>query len=65
MNKILIAGGNGYIGSQACVVLLQKGNEVIVLDNLCNRRPEVQARIRLITGCASGFMKATTETWPC
>ena len=33
MNKILITGGAGFIGSQLCERLLNEGNEVICLDN--------------------------------
>ena len=32
--KILITGGAGFIGSNLCEVLLEKGNTVICLDNL-------------------------------
>ena len=34
--KILVTGGAGYIGSHTCVELLNKGHEVVVLDNLSN-----------------------------
>ena len=34
MKKILITGGAGFIGSNLAKVLLDKGNEVFVLDNL-------------------------------
>ncbi|MCX7928215.1 MAG: UDP-glucose 4-epimerase GalE [Patescibacteria group bacterium] len=34
MNKILVTGGGGYIGSIAAYLLLQKGYQVVVLDNL-------------------------------
>lgn len=32
-NKILVTGGAGYIGSNACYLLLQKGHELVVIDN--------------------------------
>ncbi|HHY74180.1 MAG TPA: SDR family oxidoreductase [Bacillus bacterium] len=34
MKKILVTGGAGFIGSHLCERLLNKGNEVICLDNL-------------------------------
>ena len=34
MNKILVTGGAGYIGSHTCLQLLKEGYEVIILDNL-------------------------------
>lgn len=33
---ILVTGGAGFIGSHTCVELINKGYEVIVLDNLYN-----------------------------
>ena len=33
MKRILITGGAGFVGSHLCEYLLQKGNEVICLDN--------------------------------
>ncbi len=33
MKKILVTGGVGFIGSHLCEALLEKGNEVICLDN--------------------------------
>jgi len=32
--KVLITGGSGYLGSVLCEVLLRRGYEVVVLDNL-------------------------------
>ncbi len=49
MARILVTGGTGYIGSHACVELLQAGHEVIILDNYCNSTPDVIGRIEEIT----------------
>jgi len=46
---ILITGGAGYIGSHTCVELLEKGEQIVVIDNFCNSRPEVLGKIKEIT----------------
>ncbi len=56
--KILVTGGAGYIGSHACVELLQVGYDVIVVDNLSNSKPESLARVEKITGKALHFVEA-------
>ncbi len=48
--SILVTGGTGYIGSHTVVELLQKGEEVIIVDNLCNSKLCVLDRIEKITG---------------
>lgn len=50
MKTILVTGGAGYIGSHTCVLLLEKGYNVIVVDNLSNSNKEVFNRIKSITG---------------
>ena len=47
--KILVTGGIGYIGSHACVELLNSGNEVVIIDNLVNSKREVIGKIKDIT----------------
>lgn len=47
---ILLPGGAGYIGSHTAVELLNKGKEVIILDNFSNSKPEVLDKIKQITG---------------
>ncbi|TAL62389.1 MAG: UDP-glucose 4-epimerase GalE [Bacteroidetes bacterium] len=49
-NKILVTGGTGYIGSHTSVELIEKGFEVIIIDNLYNSEAEVIDRIQMITG---------------
>jgi len=56
--KILVTGGMGYIGSHTCVVLLQSGHEITILDNLSNSKEEVLNRIRKITEEDIKFYKA-------
>ena len=34
--KVLVTGGAGYIGSHACVALLEAGHDIVVLDNFAN-----------------------------
>jgi len=47
---ILVTGGAGYIGSHACVELLNSGQDVVVFDNFCNSHPESIRRVEAITG---------------
>lgn len=48
--SILVTGGAGYIGSHACVELLQAGHEVVVFDNFSNSHPEALKRVEQIAG---------------
>lgn len=56
--NILVTGGAGYIGSHACVELLQAGYQVIVIDNLSNSASESLLRVQKITGKALSFVEA-------
>ncbi|MGI8384815.1 UDP-glucose 4-epimerase GalE [Robertmurraya sp. P23] len=47
---ILVTGGAGYIGSHTCVELLNEGNEIVIVDNFINSKPESLKRIKRITG---------------
>lgn len=49
---ILVTGGTGYIGSHACVELINAGYEVVVLDNFSNSQAHIIDRIKQITGKA-------------
>ena len=52
MNKkaILVTGGTGFIGSHACVELINAGYDVIVVDNLVNSHEKSLDRVKQITG---------------
>ena len=58
MKTILLAGGAGYIGSHTCVLLLQAGYNVVVIDNLSNSNTEVFNRIEKIAGKKPDFIHA-------
>lgn len=47
--SILVTGGAGYIGSHTCVELLNIGEEIIIVDNFSNSRPEMLEKIKQIT----------------
>ena len=53
--KILVTGGLGYIGSHVSVLLLEKGVDVVLVDNLDNARIEVLEQIERITGKRPSF----------
>lgn len=55
--RILVTGGAGYIGSHACVELLEKGHEIVVVDNLCNSSEAALEAIKKITGKAFPFYR--------
>lgn len=51
----LLAGGAGFIGSHIAVELLQKGQDVIIADDLSNSEADVVERIEKITGWKPTF----------
>ncbi len=58
MKKILVAGGAGYIGSHACVELLESGYEVVCVDNLYNSSKKAVDRVEEIAGKSMSFYQA-------
>ena len=54
---ILVTGGAGYIGSHACLSLMDAGYDVVVLDNLSNSHPEVFNRLEKIAGRRPQFVQ--------
>jgi len=55
--NILVTGGAGYIGSHTCLVLLEAGYEIIVVDNLCNSKEESLRRVQELTSKKLTFYK--------
>ena len=56
--RILVTGGTGYIGSHTCVQLLERGDEVVIVDNLSNSKETVVSSIEKITGKRPVFYRA-------
>ncbi len=55
MEKILVTGGTGYIGSHTVVELHNAGYEVIIVDNLSNSSIDVLENIEKIIGIRPAF----------
>jgi len=54
--QLLITGGAGFIGSHTCLVLLQAGHDLVVLDDFSNSSPESLKRV-----CALASLKWSSE----
>ena len=48
--RILVTGGTGYIGSHTIVELVNRGYEVVAVDDFSNSKPIVLDKIKQITG---------------
>ena len=54
---ILVTGGTGYIGSHTSIELLNRGEEIVIVDNLSNSKMEMCDKIKEITGKDFKFYK--------
>lgn len=57
MDRILVTGGTGYIGSHTVVELQQAGYKVVIIDNLSNSSRDVVDGIERITGVRPDFVE--------
>ncbi|MDO6763971.1 UDP-glucose 4-epimerase GalE [Agarivorans sp. 1_MG-2023] len=55
---ILVTGGAGYIGSHTVVELLAQGEDVVIVDNLCNSHPVSIDRVEQICQKRPAFYQA-------
>lgn len=55
MERILVTGGTGYIGSHTIIELYKKGYGIDVLDNLFNSKETVLDKIKQISGQKPSF----------
>lgn len=62
---ILVTGGAGYIGTHTCLVLLEAGQKVVVLDNLSNGSCEGLARVNSLAGQEIDFVQGDIRDEAC
>lgn len=62
---ILVTGGAGYIGSHTVLSLLERGEDVVVLDNLSNSSAESLHRVEKLTGKAAVFYQGDVQDAEC
>ncbi len=48
MKSILVTGGTGYIGSHTCLLLLEKGYEIFIIDSFFNSSAKSIEKVALI-----------------
>ena len=54
MARLLITGGAGFIGSHTCVVLLEAGHSLLVLDDFSNSSPTALERVATLASVPLG-----------
>ena len=57
MKSILVTGGSGFIGSHTCLLLLEKGFEIFVIDSFANSSPKSIQKVCLILNQKDIFLK--------
>lgn len=62
---VLVTGGAGYIGSHTVLALLERGDEVVVLDNLCNASQESLRRVAALAGKSPVFVEGDVRDRQC
>ncbi|MGX9241346.1 UDP-glucose 4-epimerase GalE [Pantoea dispersa] len=62
---ILVTGGAGYIGSHTVLALLARGDDVVVLDNLCNASREAINRVEKLAGKKAVFVEGDIRDRAC
>jgi UDP-glucose 4-epimerase len=53
---MLITGGTGYIGAHIALEMMEQGEEVLILDDLCNSLRSTIGRIASLSGQRPGFV---------
>ena len=62
-NSILVTGGGGYIGSHVTISLLNKGYNVIAIDNFSNCKKNIIKKIKKISNNNFYFYKCDINNY--
>lgn len=54
---VLLTGGTGYVASHTAIPLIQGGQTLVLLDNLCNSRRDVVFRLAQVAGQSLTFVQ--------
>ena len=65
MKQILVTGGTGYIGSHICLLLLERGYKVIILDSFINSSPKIGQKILEIKNISNKIGKPPLDIIKC
>lgn len=55
--SVLVTGGAGFIGSHTVVQLAEAGEDIVIIDNFSNSKPETLEKLKKITGKEFRFYK--------
>jgi UDP-glucose 4-epimerase len=61
MTRLLITGGAGFIGSHTCVVLLDAGHDLVVIDDFSNSSAEALERVADLADVTLGGKRLQLE----
>ena len=65
MKTILVTGGTGFIGSHTCLLLLEKGYEIFVIDSFKNSSPKSLDKVLLILKNVNIFVEDRIHLFKC
>ncbi len=57
MNKVLLTGGLGYIGTHIAALLAEQKNEFVIYDNFSNCKENITDRLIKLTGTKIKFIR--------
>jgi UDP-glucose 4-epimerase len=58
VERVIVTGGAGYIGSHVCVELIEAGKSLLVIDDFSNSSPQAISRIEELAGSGVRFLQA-------